>query len=85
MVEKYSKTIVKMYNNGIRPVFIATHLRKKAEDPDLIGINNMQVYNALIHYRLIELRGRTPMQFLYDQLKHSTLNVFFRELRKGRY
>ena len=81
MVEKYSKTIVEMYNNGIRPVFITAHLREKAEeDPDLTSISNMQVHNALIHHRRKELRGRTPMQFLYDQLKHPTLNVFFRDL-----
>ena len=41
-MEKYSKTIIKMYNNGIRPVFITAHLREKAkENPDLININNI--------------------------------------------
>ena len=82
MVAKHSSRIVQMYNNGTRPVFIATQLREMAKDDrDLASISNVQVYNALSRHRRHELNGRTPVQFLYDQLQDPAANVLFRDLR----
>ena len=81
VVAKYKNEIVERYNNGTRPLFIATQLREKANDPDLASITNVQVHNALCRHRRDELNGRTPIQFLYDQLKDPVTNVWFCDQR----
>ncbi|KAM4061452.1 MULE transposase [Hirsutella rhossiliensis] len=80
VIQRHHEHITHLYNCGLRPFLIASHLRGLShEDPDLAGITGQHVRNAIASYRLQELTGRTPIQFLYDQL--NTSDFFFRDTR----
>ncbi|KAM4067959.1 MULE transposase [Hirsutella rhossiliensis] len=83
LIAEHHGHIVRLYNTGLKPFQIATHLRGLAliKNPDLKFITGQHIRNAIAAYRVRELAGRTPLQFLYDQLKDLSLGFFFRDTR----
>ncbi|KAM4058286.1 MULE transposase [Hirsutella rhossiliensis] len=83
LIAEHHGHIVGLYNTGLKPFQIATHLRGLAliKNPDLKFITGQHIRNAIAAYRVRELAGRTPLQFLYDQLKDLSLGFFFRDTR----
>ncbi|KJZ78768.1 hypothetical protein HIM_02159 [Hirsutella minnesotensis 3608] len=82
LIAAHRDQIIHFYNCGLRPFLIASHLRGLSQDdPDLAGISSQHIRNALALYRAEELAGRTPIEFLYGQLKDSSLGFFFRDTR----
>ncbi|KJZ67948.1 hypothetical protein HIM_12662 [Hirsutella minnesotensis 3608] len=80
VIQKHKDDIVELFNNGIRPVDIVRQIRSRApEDSEAIAVS--QIHNALARHRRDELAGRTPLQFLYDELATSDEELYFRDLR----
>ncbi|XP_044715153.1 uncharacterized protein HRG_11130 [Hirsutella rhossiliensis] len=77
--------IIHLYNGGLKPALITCQLRGLCQnpehDPDLKFLLAQHIRNAIALYRTQELAGRTPLQFLYDQLKDPSLGFFFRDTR----
>lgn len=70
---RYQSQIISKYNSNIRPGVILTQLRgDKDQDPNLQGVTAQQIYNIIAEHRRKELAGRTPLQFLYDQLLNTS-------------
>ena len=78
VIQKYLDDIIRKFNNNTRPTDIAGELRD-CEDPDLAGVTAKDISNALAKHRLNELAGRSPLQFLYDQLDKD--DFFYRDTR----
>ncbi|KJZ69803.1 hypothetical protein HIM_10802 [Hirsutella minnesotensis 3608] len=56
VIQRHHGHITHLYNCGLRPFLIASHLRGLShEDPDLAGITGQHVRNAIASYRLQEL------------------------------
>ena len=81
VIRNYHEDIIQAFNNNTRPTDIASQLRDRAapEDARLASIIGKDISNALARHRAKELAGRSPLQFLFDQLDRS--DFFYRDMR----
>ena len=77
-IEPYKQEIIDLWNSGISPSQILTKLRQK---PELQCLQRWDVTNLLSKHTREELAGRTPIEWLYETLRHRTSDYWFREKR----
>ena len=78
LLQAQKAEILRLWNSGIRPTKILTSLRA---DSQLLGIRRSDILNLIAKHRSEELRGRTPIEWLYDTLREQSDSYWFREKR----
>ena len=80
LLQAQKTEILRLWNSGIRSTKILTSLRT---DPQFLGtrIRRSDILNLIAKHRSEELRGRTPIEWLYDILREQSDDYWFREKR----
>ena len=78
LLQAQKAEILRLWNSGIRPTKILTSLRA---DSQLLGIRRSDILNLIAKHRSEELRGRTPIEWLYDTLREQSDSYWFSEKR----